>query len=167
MRNMDVAVLRSFVAVVDNGGVTRAAGVLNLTQSAVSMQIKRLEELLGFALFDRVGRKLVPTAAGEQLLGYARKLVALNDDTTHAGRRCVDECVHRLLNQLRSQKHVLGEHALLQIDTLTWTHPLVRESFSTWLVDGDPARLNSLCANIGKADGAEELTLARNALASP
>ncbi|MCV2891556.1 LysR family transcriptional regulator [Lentibacter sp. XHP0401] len=77
---MDVAVLRSFVAVVDNGGVTRAAGVLNLTQSAVSMQIKRLEELLGFALFDRVGRKLVPTAAGEQLLGYARKLVALNDE---------------------------------------------------------------------------------------
>ncbi len=80
MRNMDVAVLRSFVAVVDNGGVTRAAGVLNLTQSAVSMQIKRLEELLGFDLFDRVGRKLVPTAAGEQLLGYARKLVDLNDE---------------------------------------------------------------------------------------
>lgn len=80
MRNMDVAVLRSFVAVVDNGGVTRAAGVLNLTQSAVSMQIKRLEELLGFALFDRIGRKLVPTAEGDQLLGYARRLVDLNDE---------------------------------------------------------------------------------------
>ena len=47
MRNLDITTLRSFVAVADAGGVTRAAGYLNLTQSAVSMQLKRLEELLG------------------------------------------------------------------------------------------------------------------------
>ncbi|MEL7026401.1 MAG: LysR family transcriptional regulator, partial [Pseudomonadota bacterium] len=46
-RNLDTTALRSFVAVADTGGVTRAAGVLNLTQSAVSMQLKRLEEFLG------------------------------------------------------------------------------------------------------------------------
>ncbi|TCP62956.1 LysR family transcriptional regulator [Rhodovulum bhavnagarense] len=79
-RNLDMTALRSFVAVAEADGVTRAAGFLNLTQSAVSMQIKRLEEALGLALFDRAGRKLVLTGAGEQLLGYARRLLALNDE---------------------------------------------------------------------------------------
>jgi DNA-binding transcriptional LysR family regulator len=80
MRNLDLASLRSFVAIIDAGGVTRAAGFLNLTQSAVSMQIKRLEEVLDVSLLDRSTRKLAPTAAGEQLLGYARKMLALNDE---------------------------------------------------------------------------------------
>ena len=50
-RNLDLSALRSFVTVADVGGVTRAAGYLNLTQSAVSMQIKRLEDALGMTLF--------------------------------------------------------------------------------------------------------------------
>ncbi|MDF1717526.1 MAG: LysR family transcriptional regulator [Antarcticimicrobium sp.] len=80
MRNLDITTLRSFVAVADTGGVTRAAGFLHLTQSAVSMQLKRLEELLGLQLLDRSGRSIALTAAGEQLLGYARRMVALNDE---------------------------------------------------------------------------------------
>ena len=80
MRNLDVTTLRSFVAVADSGGVTRAAGFLHLTQSAVSMQIKRLEELLDVELLDRSGRTITLTASGEQLLGYARRMVALNDE---------------------------------------------------------------------------------------
>lgn len=72
--------LRAFVTVAETGGVTRAAGLLHLTQSAVSMQIKRLEEALGQPLFDRAGRRLKPTAAGEQLLGYGRRMLALNDE---------------------------------------------------------------------------------------
>lgn len=79
-RNLDLTALRSFVAVADAGGVTRAAGFLNLTQSAVSMQIKRLEEALGIELLDRTGRSVVPTPAGEQLLSYARRMLALNDE---------------------------------------------------------------------------------------
>lgn len=79
MRNFDVTVLRSFVAVAECGGVTRAAGFLNLTQSAVSMQLKRLEELMDVDLIDRSGRGVALTAAGEQLLGFARKIVTLND----------------------------------------------------------------------------------------
>ncbi len=80
IRNLDMTALRSFVAVADAGGVTRAAGFLNLTQSAVSMQIKRLEDMLRIDLLDRSARRVGLTAAGEQLLGYARRMLALNDE---------------------------------------------------------------------------------------
>ncbi len=80
MRNLDITTLRSFVAVADAGGVTRAAGFLHLTQSAVSMQLKRLEEILDVALLDRSGRTIALTASGEQLLVYARRMLALNDE---------------------------------------------------------------------------------------
>ncbi len=80
MRNLDITTLRSFVAVADSGGVTRAAGFLHLTQSAVSMQLKRLEEMLGLSLLDRGGRTIALTASGEQLLVYARRMTALNDE---------------------------------------------------------------------------------------
>ena len=79
-RNLDLASLRSFVTVADVGGVTRAAGYLNLTQSAVSMQIKRLEEALGMSLFLRAARKLALSPEGEQLLSYGRRMLALNDE---------------------------------------------------------------------------------------
>ncbi|MEB8385870.1 LysR family transcriptional regulator [Rhodobacteraceae bacterium KMM 6894] len=81
MRNLDMTTLRSFVTVAEHGGVTRAAVMLNLTQSAVSMQLKRLEELLDVQLLDRSSRRIALTPSGEQLLGYARRLVALNDET--------------------------------------------------------------------------------------
>lgn len=80
MRVLDLAALRSFVAVADHGGVTRAAGLVHLTQSAVSMQIKRLEDSLGLDLFERRNRTLVLTSAGEQLLSYARRMLDLNDE---------------------------------------------------------------------------------------
>ena len=79
-RNLDLTALRAFVAVADMGGVTRAATMLNLTQSAVSMQLKRLEESLGLPLLDRSGRTIALTASGERLLGYARRMLKLNDD---------------------------------------------------------------------------------------
>ena len=79
-RNLDMTALRSFVAVSDAGGVTKAASYLNLTQSAVSMQLKRLEETTGIGLIDRSARTVSLTAAGEQLLGYARRMLELNDE---------------------------------------------------------------------------------------
>jgi DNA-binding transcriptional LysR family regulator len=97
MRNLDVTTLRSFVAVADSGGVTRAAGFLHLTQSAVSMQLKRLEELLGLELLDRSGRGVSLTASGEQLLVYARRMIALND-----------EVIGRLTDQAYEGEIVLG-----------------------------------------------------------
>ena len=79
-RNLDLTALRTFVVVADTGGVTRAAALLNLTQSAVSMQIKRLEEALNRPFFFRTARKLTLTPEGEQLLAYARRMLDLNDE---------------------------------------------------------------------------------------
>ncbi|MGL5012328.1 MAG: LysR family transcriptional regulator [Paracoccaceae bacterium] len=78
-RNLDLTALRSFVAIADAGGVTRAAVGLNLTQSAVSMQIKRLEEALQVQLLDRSGRGVSLTASGEQLCDAARQMLEVND----------------------------------------------------------------------------------------
>ncbi len=78
-RNLDLAALRALVAIADTGGVTRAAGVLNLTQSAVSMQIRRLEQVLDVALLDRAGRGVALSGAGEALVAEARRMIGLND----------------------------------------------------------------------------------------
>lgn len=79
-RNLDLTALRSFVAVAETGGVTRASGFLNLTQSAVSMQLKRLEDSMDLSLLDRSSRTIALTSAGEQLLSYARRMLDLNDE---------------------------------------------------------------------------------------
>ena len=79
-KTLDLSSLRSFVAVADIGGVTAAAGKLNLTQSAVSMQIKRLETLLGRQLIARQGRVIELTVHGEQLLDYGRQILGINDE---------------------------------------------------------------------------------------
>lgn len=83
MRNLDMVALRAFAAVAETGGITRAASVLNLTQSAVSMQIKRLEGFLDVELLERSGRGISLTTSGEKLLGYARRILALNDEAWH------------------------------------------------------------------------------------
>jgi len=116
-RNLDLTALRSFVAVAEAGGVTRAAGRLNLTQSAVSMQLKRLETSLGISLLNRSTRDISPTAAGDRLLSYARRMLHLNDeavahisDTADVGEvvlgvpvDIVDPAIPRVLRQFRSE----------------------------------------------------------------
>ena len=79
-RDLDISLLRAFSAVVETGSVTAAARLLNRTQAAVSLQIKRLEDQVGRQLFDREHRRLVLTPAGERLLAKAQRIVALNDD---------------------------------------------------------------------------------------
>ncbi len=78
-RDIDIALLRAFTAVVDTGSVTAASRLLNRTQAAVSLQIKRLEDTLGQSLFAREHRRLTLAPAGERLLANAQRLVALND----------------------------------------------------------------------------------------
>jgi DNA-binding transcriptional LysR family regulator len=78
--NLDVSLLRAFVAVVDAGGMTAAGGVLNLTQAAVSQQIKRLEDVFGEELITRERRGMKLTSAGERLFGRAKRLLAVNDE---------------------------------------------------------------------------------------
>lgn len=77
----DLDLLRSFVAVVEAGGFTRAAARLELTQSSVSIHIRRLEQGLGRKVFQRDGRDVTLTAAGEALLPMARRLLDLADET--------------------------------------------------------------------------------------
>ena len=81
---MDLAELAIFRAVVRENGVTRAAAKLNRVQSNVTTRIKQLEDELGTPLFTREGRRLVLTPAGETLLPYAERLLALADEARHA-----------------------------------------------------------------------------------
>jgi len=76
----DFDVLRTFVAVVDNAGFTRAGERIGRTQSTVSLQIKKLEESIGRPVFHRSGRDLMLTSEGEILLVYARQLLHLADE---------------------------------------------------------------------------------------
>lgn len=80
MRNLDIALMRSFVAVAETAGMTSAANVLHLTQAAVSQQIRRLEETFGRQLFERDRKGLRLTGDGERLFGPAKRLLALNDE---------------------------------------------------------------------------------------
>lgn len=79
-RDIDIGLLRAFTAVIEAGSVTGAARLLNRTQAAVSLQIKRLEEQLGVELFLREHRRLRLTKSGERMLAGAHKIVSLNDE---------------------------------------------------------------------------------------
>ena len=80
-QSLDADVLRTFVAIAEQGGFTRAGEVVNRTQSAVSMQMKRLEEdILQRQLFERDGRQVRLTAEGQVLLGYARRILKLHGE---------------------------------------------------------------------------------------
>ena len=81
---LDPLLLRSFVTVVETGNFTRAAERLHLTQSTISQQIIRLEQSLGVRLLDRSQRQVWPTEDGERLLGYARRLLRLEEEARQA-----------------------------------------------------------------------------------
>ena len=78
--NIDIDLLRTFITVVDCGGFSAAAERLFRGQSAVSLQVKRLEERLGVRLLLRSPRHLSLTPEGEQILDHARRMLALNDE---------------------------------------------------------------------------------------
>lgn len=82
--NLDLDLLRSFVAVAESGAFTKASGLVFRTQSAISLQIKRLETLTGRRLFDRSPRHVRLTREGEALLAHAQEILRLNDDAVAA-----------------------------------------------------------------------------------
>ena len=77
--NVPTDLLRSFVAIVDSGSMAQATATILLTQSALSLQMKRLEDLLQQRVFRRHGRSLALTPAGEELVALARQVLDLND----------------------------------------------------------------------------------------
>ena len=81
---LDLDQLQTFLSISDTGSFTRAAEEVNRTQSAVSMQMRRLEERIGKPLFEKDGRTNKLTEEGEKLLSYARRLLFLNRETLAA-----------------------------------------------------------------------------------
>jgi DNA-binding transcriptional LysR family regulator len=77
--NLPTELLRSFAAIVDSGSMLRATERVFVTQSALSLQMKRLEEIVQVQLFRRDGRRLGLTPAGTALLDYTREMLAVND----------------------------------------------------------------------------------------
>jgi DNA-binding transcriptional LysR family regulator len=82
--NLPTELLRSFVAIVDSGSMLRATERVFVTQSALSLQMKRLEDLVQIPLFQRDGRKLILTPAGQSMLVHAREILAANDRAVSA-----------------------------------------------------------------------------------
>src|ERR1700730_9899429 len=93
---LDLELLRSFVSVVDSGGVSRAGDRVHRTQSTVSQQIKRLEDDIGQPLLIRSGKDVTPTEAGERLLSYARRLLSLAEEARDVVTRPGNEGAVRL-----------------------------------------------------------------------
>ncbi|MBQ2263647.1 MAG: LysR family transcriptional regulator [Loktanella sp.] len=84
MTKLEIGALQALCAIHDQGGVSRAAAVLMLSQSAISHKIKRLEDTLGCALLDRRPGHSRFTQEGDKLLTYARRILALHDEALHA-----------------------------------------------------------------------------------
>ena len=84
MQTLDLSVMRTLMAVVETGSFARAARRVGRSESAVSLQMKRLEEQLGEPVFLRTGKRMALTDAGTTLLGYAQRLLDLNDEALSA-----------------------------------------------------------------------------------
>jgi DNA-binding transcriptional LysR family regulator len=78
--SLDIRMLRSLISVVDTGSITETARQLGRTQPAISLQIQRLEEITGKALFRHEGRRMHLTSDGDMVLAYARSILRLHDE---------------------------------------------------------------------------------------
>lgn len=134
---LDPDLLKAFAAVAEHRSFTRAATTLNRTQSAVSIQIRRLEERLGTKLFQRSSAGAALTAAGQELLVYAKRLLDLNAEAVDALRARKREAVVRL--------GVMDDYGTIVIPPLlaqfAKSHPEIRVEIETGLTATMPARL--------------------------
>jgi DNA-binding transcriptional LysR family regulator len=84
MQTLDLTIMRTLLAVVETGSFARAARSVGRSESAVSLQLKRLEEQIGEPVFLRTGKQMTLTGAGTTLVEYARRLLDLNDEALSA-----------------------------------------------------------------------------------
>lgn len=147
LTNLDMDALRSFVAGMEMGSFARAADRLGRSTSAVSAQLKKLEEQAGVTLVRKSGRGLTLTDSGEALLSYARRLLELNDEAVGAVRGVELEGWIRL-----GLQEDFGEAMLPQVlGRFARAHPKVR-------IEGRIARNSELIEKIGS--GRLDLALA-------
>jgi molybdate transport repressor ModE-like protein len=106
---MDIAPLKTFVAVAREGSITRASERLHLSQPAVSAHIKALEDALGVTLFERTGRGMRLTAAGERLLTKAEETLAAHRELMNEAKRITGRLTGRLrLAASNSSEQAIG-----------------------------------------------------------
>ena len=144
---LDLTILRTLVTIVDSGGFTRAAERLGITQSAVSLQIKRLEESTGQSMFVREGRQVHLTRDGELLLDYAREIVRLEEEArlrlVEPGERrsvrlwAAEDLATTYLNNLKtsSQRIALNVHSDNQASVM---NQMAQGAFDLVLVRREP-----------------------------
>lgn len=120
--DLDLDLLRGFVTVAERGGFTAAGLALGLTQSAISLKVKRLEDLLGKPVFTRGAKQVALTREGETLLAYARRMLALNEE---AVRRFVAPPVAGRL-RLGVADHFVPRHLAPALARFARTWPEVR-----------------------------------------
>ncbi|MBY6265688.1 LysR family transcriptional regulator [Azospirillum sp. 412522] len=145
MRGLNLDQLITFATVVEHGGFTEAAGRLGLTQPAVSMQIRNLEERFGVRLVERVGRTALPTAAGRDLLPFIRRLREEMEAATAAmGRHRAGQvgrvrigtgataCIYRLPPILTALR---GTHPGLEIIVVTGNTPDILDAVEAGSLD--------------------------------
>lgn len=121
---LDIAPLRSLVAIADCGGFQRAASSLHLSQGAVSQHVRRLESAVGRPLVERHGRGSRFTTDGEQLLAQARRILALHDDTLRGFQVEVEETI-----TIGSTEHAAAQLLPVLAATLAVTAPGYRIRF--------------------------------------
>lgn len=118
----DLDILRSFVTGIELGGFAKAADRLGRSTSAISAQLKKLEDEVGTPILKKSGRNLVLTATGETLLGYARRLLELNDEAANAVRGAELEGAVRI-----GLQEDFGESLLAKVlGDFARSHPRVR-----------------------------------------
>jgi DNA-binding transcriptional LysR family regulator len=104
-KDLETALLRSFVTAVRTGSITRAAAALGQTQPAISQQLRRLESLVGRPLLHRSPSGVSPNRAGEELLPYAERILSLSAQAlTESGSALVGRCGVGLLEDLAASQ---------------------------------------------------------------
>lgn len=160
LSNIDTQLLRSFITINDVGGFAKAADILHMTQPAISQQMRRLEEMLGLPLFRRHGRLMRLTDQGETLLGYARRIVSLNDEAVRhlSGMKRARETVTLGITEhfLDASLHrIIAESAR----RLPEIRLIVRTGTSQRLMDGMDQGEIDLALTLGEAGRTDAPTL--------
>lgn len=143
MTQLTPDVLRTFVSAADSGSFTRAGELVHRTQSAISMQVKRLEDELGLKLFKRQGRGVALTPDGETLCRYARRMLVLHDEalatliapklggTVRFG--APEDYAAQFLPQ--ALKRFAVAHPLVEVEVYCDATPELRQRFATGELD--------------------------------
>ncbi|WP_133649698.1 LysR family transcriptional regulator [Paraburkholderia flava] len=139
---MDLTLLRAFVTVAREGNLTRAAAHLHLTQPAVSLQIKNLQETLGVSLFTRTSHGLALTRDGQALLPHAERALTAASDVQRAAATLRHEVRGRLRIGTILDPEFLRLGGFLKQLVETWPHieTALRHGMSGWVLDGVRAR---------------------------